>query len=223
MLYKEIYIVAGGPSLAGFDFSKLANKTVMVVNKSIVDIPKANIFITMDYTFIDYIDRKTDNKLTRASFKRLPCIKYFVVATNNQYIRLVNGNYVDIRSNYQYILKDFNQVIASNSAYGIGGNFYQFVHGCNSGYCAIQLALILGYKKIHLLGFDLQIDTETHYHHGYKQNKLQFEKKLDMYYNYYVVGLHNIKLKFPNVKMISYSKEGRLNKFIEYKPLGEIK
>ncbi len=52
---NEVYIVAGGTSLKEFDFSKLKNKTTIVSNKSIFDIPKANYFITTDYTFLNYL------------------------------------------------------------------------------------------------------------------------------------------------------------------------
>ena len=222
MLNKSVYVVAGGTSLNDFDFNKLRDKNVIAVNKSILDVPFAQRFITMDYTFIDHIGAKTDNKLTRDKFFQIPCEKYFIVATDNHYIRFRNGHYVDIRSNYQYNLEGFNHIITSNKPAGIGGNFYEFVHGCNSGFAALQLAIILGYTEINLLGIDLYINDKTHYHEGYRENKEKFEQRLKIYYDYYLLGIHNIRIKFPNVKLYSYSENSRLNSLISYKSLEEI-
>lgn len=220
---KEIYIVCGGNSLENFDFSKLKNKDVIAVNKSILDVPNSKYFVTMDYTFIDHIIAKTNNRLTKKSFFKLPSKKYFIVATNNNYIRFRDNYYVDVRYNYKYNLDGFNKVIVSNKDVGIGGNLYEFVHGCNSGFCALQLAIILGYKTIHLLGVDLVVQDKTHYHDGYNTNKREFGKRLDFYYPFYVSGIHNIKIKFPKVKLYSYSPNTKLNDYIEYKPLEDIK
>lgn len=220
---KEIYIVCGGNSLKDFDFSKLDRKDVIAVNKSILDVPESKYFVTMDYTFIDRIIIKTDNRLTKESFFRLPSKKYFIVATNNSYIRFRNNQYVDVRYDYKYDLTKFNEVIVSNKDVGIGGNFYEFVHGCNSGFCALQLAILLEYKIIHLLGVDLIVQDKTHYHSGYNQNKWEFGARLDFYYPFYVSGIHNIKIKFPNIKLYSYSPNTKLNNYIEYKSLEDIK
>lgn len=219
---NDVYIVAGGTSLKGFDFTKLKNKDVIVINKSILDVPFAQIFITMDYTFFDYIEKKTNNILTKESFLNFPAKKYFVVATDNGYIKYRNGNYIDMRSNYVYDLNAFDEIVVSHISKGIGGNFYEFVHGCNSGYCSLQLAIILGYKTIHLLGFDLYAIEQTHYHGGYEQSTKTFIERLNFYYPYYLIGLHNIKLNFPNIKIYNYSKESRLNKLLEYKSPEEI-
>lgn len=220
---NEIYIVAGGASLKNFDFKKLYNKDVIAINKSILDVQWAKYFITMDYTFIDHIARKTQNKLTRDTFSLLPSKKYFVVAKDNSYIKLKDGVYTDIRSQYTYDLKEFDEIIVSHNPLGIGQSFYEFVHGCNSGYSAIQLGLLLGYKVIHLLGFDLNVTDITHYHGGYFQKPNQFQKKLDFYYQYFIVGLHNIKLLFSDVKLYNYAPKSKLNSKLPYKSLKEIK
>ena len=73
----EAFIVGGGSSLKKFDFTKLANKNTIVVNKAIVDVPNPKHFITMDYTFlkkirddVQYItNRKELNKKMLISFK----------------------------------------------------------------------------------------------------------------------------------------------------------
>ena len=50
------------------------------------------------------------------------------------------------------------------------------IHGVNSGYGALNLAYLAGYKTIYLLGYDMyQLDDLTHWHGGYewfgKRNK----------------------------------------------------
>lgn len=219
---KEVFIIAGGPSLRGFDFHKLRNRDAIAVNKAILDVPFSKFFITIDYTFLDRIEQKTDGKMTRKDFNTLTARKYFVVAKDNAYIKEINGRFVDVRSNYKYDLKEFDKVIVSKQALGIGNSFETFVHGCNSGFSAIQLAVLLGYTTIHLLGFDLKIDKTTHYHKGYNLNIRQFENKLQFYHPYYLVGIHNLFLNFPNVKLYNYSKNSKLDGLIEYKSLEEI-
>lgn len=219
---NKVFVVAGGPSLKGFNFEKLKNQDVIAINKSILDISFAKYFITMDYTFLDHIERKTDGKMTRKDFAKLSARKYFVVAKDNSYIKEINGIFVDARSNYKYNLKEFDKTIISKEALGIGQTFEKFVHGCNSGYCGIQLAILLKYKTINLLGFDLNVTDKTHYHGGYFQNRKQFEKKLDFYYPYFIFGIHNIKIKFPEVKMYNYSENSKLKNILDYKSLEEI-
>ncbi len=60
---SRVFIIGGGTSLTGFDFSLLKDDDIIAVNKSIEYVPHAKYFITMDYTFI------TDpSKLTNSDF-----------------------------------------------------------------------------------------------------------------------------------------------------------
>ena len=212
---KSVYIIGGGESLKGFDFSTLQDKDIIAINSSILDVPMAKYFITMDYTFID---KKIDKKL----FTSFPASKYFVVATNNNYIKFKDNKYTDTRCNYKYDLSLFNQIIESSHDIGIGENFDEFVHGCNSGYSALQLAIVLGYKEIYLLGIDMIANESTHYHHTYMTNLNIFKKRLRFYHPYFVIGLGEIAHKHPDIKIYGCTENSPLNKFIEYKPLGEI-
>ena len=43
----------------------------------------------------------------------------------------------------------------------------------------VQLAILAGYKEIYLLGFDLGYSNDnTHFHTGYSQNKIKFDKNI---------------------------------------------
>lgn len=218
----DIYIIGGGASLRDFDFTKLKDKICMTINYSVVNVPDCKYFVTMDYTFIDYIKDKTKNKLTRAEFMALPCEKYFVVATNNKYIQEENGQYVDMRSGYKYNLDGIDKVIESNTEYGIGRSFRNFVHGCNSGFCGLQLAILLGYKNIHLLGFDLDFQYDTHYHMSYTQNRGKFIKGLESYKKHFYVAIGHIKSHRHGITLYNYAENGFLSKFLITKTLESI-
>ena len=217
---KPVFIIAGGESLAGFDFNKLQFQDVIAVNKSIFSVPWAKYFITMDYTFID---KKVDKEL----FKKLICKKYFVVATNNSFIRFQNNNYIDTRFKYVYDLSLFDQIIPSLRGGGLGRTFKNFVHGCNSGWCALQLAIVLGYTQIYLLGMDMKAEYNTHFHGGYATKLSTFQRRLRFYEPIVFNGLKLCKSCLPHIKIYSCAEHSSLNKIIPYVsltdlPIGEI-
>jgi hypothetical protein len=217
-----VFIVGGGASLKNFNFSLLQEKDTICINRSVLDVPKPTYFVTMDYTFVKEIENKTNNKLSRESFSNLDCQKYFIVSTNNKYIRFINNYWRDTRFNYCYDLKEFNHVIPSKKNIAIGHTFEDFVHGSNSGFCAVQLALLLGYKEIYLLGIDLNINNGlSHYHEDYHQDIKTFVKRMELYYSSFLVGIHNIKLVYPDVKIYTCS-HGKITDLVEYKDIKDI-
>ena len=211
---KKVFIVGGGPSLQSFDFGTLNNHDVIAVNKSIEFLDKVKYFITMDYTFL----KKTNLTINEINNKSENSI--FVLNNEHDYIRQVNGVYTDTRSNLRYdALSLFNNVIISNSEVdsttGFGTTLGNFQHGNNSGYCALQLALLLGYDEIYLLGFDLNtFKKQTHFHQGYKQNITQFNSNLNRYRKNFV---NSIKLSKTN-KIFSSNKNSYLNTYIKHVP-----
>lgn len=210
-MLNECFIVGGGPSLLGFDFSLLSGKDVIVVNKAVEDYPQANYFITVDYTFL--------RKIQPDLLKTVSASKAFIACLHLPYMVERDGRIIDTRYNLIYDLSDFDVVIKSRRADGFGFKFSDFRNGYNSGYCALQLALILGYKRIYLLGFDLIVQygqprSFTHYHNGYGQNIKKFEKKLDLYYTCFLEGL--TQLKDTGIEVISCSLISRLNDIIPF-------
>jgi len=148
---KRVFIVGGGPSLKDFEFIKLAEEDTIVVNKSILDVPLSNYFITVDYTFL--------SKIGLDCFKRINTEKVFVADFSYPFLKKKDSQIVDTRTNLVYDLKYFDRVIESQKYEGIGFTFDDFRSGRNSGYCALQLAVILGYEEIYLLGIDLNISS----------------------------------------------------------------
>lgn len=212
---KEVYIIGGGPSLKKFDFELLSEKDTIVVNKSILDIPNANYFVTVDYTFLRKVGSPKLGGDTVA--------KVFVACLHFDYMCEEEGIITDSRTGMKYDLSAFDVIIKSRRADGIGYSLGDFRNGLNSGYCALQLAVILGYKKINLLGIDLQVDSNqaeliTHYHGGYGQDPYKFAMKLEEYYVHFVGGLQRLKDE-TDIEVVSLSPTSRLNEVIPYREL----
>lgn len=158
------FIVGGGPSLIGFDFNQLSGFDTIAVNKAVEYLHNPTYFITTDYTYflkaslpIDKINLKTQHS-------------YFIANMIPKYMSFNHGYITDTRDMRQYSdLYKYGSVIESTKKNGFGLNIKDFCNGGNSGHCAIQLALLKGYKKIYLLGFDLMINNQTHFHQSYGQ------------------------------------------------------
>lgn len=207
----SVYIVGGGNSLSDFNFSKLRSKDVIAVNHSLYSVPWCKHFITMDYTFL----KKTD----MTEFRRINCNKVFVVNLSTNYLKEINGLYVDTRNGIGYDLKDFDLIIKSRKSEGIGLNFNEFYNGINSAFCAFQYAVILGYQEINLLGFDFICRDKSHFHNGYPQNLQHFQQKLNKYFDYFVFGLRELSLMRPNLKIYNCSKISKLTKHLLFKEI----
>jgi len=212
---SRVFVVGGGPSLKGFDFSCLSNVDTIVVNNAVFDVPNPKYFITVDYTFI--------RKVGKDKLKATPSIKFFVVDRSYESIRKINGKYVDTRFGLVYEDLDiFDYIVESYRQDEFGYRFDDFRTGLNSGYCALQLAIILGYKNIYLLGFDLLlVGSKTHYHSGYGSGLKPFNNSLDVYFENFRTGLEQLK-KDNIVNVYSCSSISRLNNIISYTPISEV-
>lgn len=213
----RVFIFGGGPSIRRANFDDYTGEDTIAVNKSIERISSATIFLTMDYTFfkktnlsIDQINRKCKHS-------------FFVVNTKHSYIQEENGTYVDKRSGLVYEnLKSMSGVINSNTVShpAFGTSLETFAHGNNSGYAALQLAILMGYKEIYLLGFDYGIDpTRTHYHDGYNNNRDAFNRTLMNYRDTIIGSLYHYQ--GDNIYTISAypSSIGDRLKSVDLKPL----
>tara|TARA_B100000768_G_scaffold70548_1_gene67723 strand:- start:6732 stop:7808 length:1077 start_codon:yes stop_codon:yes gene_type:complete len=94
-----------------------------------------------------------------------------------------NNQIVDTRRHFVYEdLYKYTGVIQAYNKIPFGDTVENFSHGDNSGHCGIQLALLMGYKKIYLLGFDLNNEGQSHFHHSYRDSDQQsFKKKVNGY------------------------------------------
>jgi len=192
----RVFIIGGGPSVKDVNLSFLSGEDIICVNKSIDLVRNPTFFITMDYSFFTKTNTSPQVIATKAKSS------HFIVNRQHPYIKEVNGHYVDTRNNFRYVgLEHFTSVIESNTAVnertGFGYSLKEFSHGDNSGYCAIQFAILAGYKQIYLIGFDLMNSANglsTHFHNSYpKVPSDVFRRKLNMYTGHLSSSLPKVK------------------------------
>lgn len=136
---ETVYIVGGGPSLLNFNWNSLAGKKTIVINKAILSLSSANVFYWTDSRVYGWYKSEIDK------FKGLK---------------------VTIRDSPLY--PNDVKILKKGDRYGLSEDVSTLSHGNNSGYAAINLAYLLGAKKIVLLGYDMKNNgTQGHYHDGY--------------------------------------------------------
>jgi len=215
---KPCFIVGGGPSLQNFDYGILEGRDVIAVNQAIWKVPKAKYFITMDYTWLAKGKVQglcSDSK--RAQFIQHPAKKYFVLAFSGERLGCVDAfHYRDKLHKLDYDLTLFDEVIKAFKYGGIGFSLNEFHCGSDSGYSALQLAAVLGYKTIYLLGLDFCVSGEnTHCHTDYpRQDYRDYQGRLDSYLQTYPEAFQ--VLKQNGIRVFSSSHVSKLNQFILY-------
>lgn len=204
----KCYVLAGGESVGNVTQRSLLDGDVIAINKTIMDFPDSKYFITMDFT--------VTNKINMAKFRdnKKPT-KFFVANFVPEYIKEQGGRIFDNRFDLTYDLSPFNIVIKSKNTQGFGYSWNEFAHGNNSGYCGIQLAILMGYKEIYLLGFD-NIVKQTHYHGGYGEGVECFETKLNGYKNTLIQSIIRHKLYGKSNKLFNCSTYSYLNQVLPY-------
>jgi hypothetical protein len=136
---ETVFIVGGGPSLAGFDWTMLEGKNVIALNRAIEVVPSAAVLFFTDSQFYSWYREEVDAfhglKITCKPIREKVEDIIFVKSTSKRGI--------DLRPEF-------------------------ICHGNNSGYGAINVAFHLGARRIVLLGFDMTSKNgQTHWHDGY--------------------------------------------------------
>ena len=208
-MHDSVYIIGGGSSLNDYDFSALENKDTIAVNVAALDVPNPTYCITADSTIF--------RRLENGEFSHIDTAWVLVSNANHCTLQMQpNGSFKNIRTGFVHDLFAFNMVIRNHGVEGIGFRWQDFRTGYNSGFCALQLAVLLGYKEIHLLGFDMRSHPQSHkchYHNRYRRRITQgtFQK----YLTNFIVALKILKDK-TDIKVYSRSSISILNEYIEY-------
>lgn len=194
----------------------------MAINRALFYVPTPKYFLTMDYLFVS---ERAEQPIT--GFPQTT--KVFIVNRECEYLQEKDGRIVDVRPGWGpdglvYDLSAFDLLIKSFKRDGLGGSFTDFRHGANSGFSAFQLALLLGYKEIYLLGYDLSAGAKTHWHIGYGELPTLFRPRLTGYAKSFINAIQVCQQLFPDVKIISCSPNSPLNPVIRgrYIPLDEV-
>jgi hypothetical protein len=148
---QRCFIVAGGPSLKGFGFSRLRGEHVIVINKSFLDVPFADVMFAMDRPLIDDLASGKLGENYRRGFEDFPGVKLWLDLSSYTYPPGI------------YSVPSAGEIGWTTS---LRDGLY---HGQNSGYAALGLAIVLGASPIYLLGYDMAKGPggEKHYHDGY--------------------------------------------------------
>jgi len=142
-LNDTVFIIGGGPSLAGVDLQRLQGKGVLLaVNEAYNKIPYCNALFTCDRLWFRHNVKTFDSR---------PDVLKFVALPKDMVIPEFSGTLLE-RSREDGLSYD-------PSSIRINGN---------SGFGALNLAVLAGAKRIVLLGFDLKPTASvTHWHGGY--------------------------------------------------------
>ena len=153
---QRCFIIAGGPSLAGFDFERLRDEKVIAINRAFEYVPWADILFFMDNRFYKYVHSEAFGAKALKTWNEFEGFKVF--------LNLMGRKYDDV-----YSVRSLGRTGVSPSiAKGL-------FHGNNSGVGALNLAVTLKASPIYLLGYDMKYGTDakgkkkTHFHSGYRQ------------------------------------------------------
>lgn len=205
---KRCFITAGGPSLAGFNYRRLANEKTIAINRSF-ELYNASIVYCMDVSFhINIMSGIMDN-YTNTYYKKA------WLAYNGTKVFLSPQSKYNFENDNVYLIRNSNTPIVSKDiSVGIHG-------GNNSGYGAIMLAIAMGCSIIYLLGYDFKVSNEnTHCHSGYPKQQIdQLSTKL----NKYLCCFETNKAIFEEsrVKIYNCNPDSRL-KLFPFKSIDEV-
>lgn len=192
---SDIYVVGCGQSLQGFAWHSLKDKTTIAVNGSVIDVPNADYFLTADSGFAC--------KASKANFWGSEAYKVLVMDCDHDRFQFVK-KYLPL----------WNHRIPPRYFDGnIGFSESEFATGQNSGFCGMQLAVILGAKKIHLLGMDFCGEGKGNYHNRYPSNP----KVWDEFLTHFKTAV-DILTKH-DIEVVSHSAISKLNEVVTYEKL----
>lgn len=159
----KCYIVAGGPSLQGFDWSRLHGKFIIAINRSYEVLPNAQVVYFTDEDFW----RRHQRKLLK---HRGMLFRGILPSHSKPKHPNVNHYHLTGQS-------------------GLEKTEGKLRHGSNSTYAALNLAAVhFGFKAIYLLGVDMKWDhsaptRKTHWHDGHSRidPETAFQKMIRSY------------------------------------------
>jgi hypothetical protein len=184
---------------------------LIVVNKTLLDFPNAKYFISMDANILRHMKKDFANFGIPTKIFVLNMVKDGFVEKNGQF-HYTNTNQV-------FEFSPFDVLIKSRRESKFGLSFRDFAHGRSSGFCALQLALILGYKEINLVGFDFVVGEKTHHHEGYGYDSDFVQQRLNEHYRIFEASLLDLLLNTSVIRINTCSRVGKLYKLLPYREI----
>ncbi len=194
---NDIYVVGNGPSaMDGFDNELLRERVTIAVNRAIWRVPEPDYFLTADSTFVI--------KSIRAKFWETKATKVIVIHEGHRNYELIKEHI--------HLWDRHIKPTRFNGNIGLTEN--DFCTGLNSGFCAMQFAILLNAKRIHLIGIDLH---KYNYLPESSIIRQSVHTKLDRFYRHFVRGISILTKN--DIEVISHSPISRLNEHIRFEEL----
>lgn len=191
-LNQEAFIIGGGPSLRGFDWSLLHGENTIGCNNAFrlgYDVCKICIFVDDKFIY-------EPNGMPRRGFYDELAKFPGLVVTNNPALRIHSEPWL---------------MWMPRKATGLHLDALGYNYNC--GASAINLALLLGATTIYLLGFDMHLDAAGNpNYHNYiidKPSSCVYERMLSAFT---YVG-HSLAEKFPGCSVYNINKDSNLLTF----------
>jgi len=200
---QRCFIIGGGESLKGFDFSKLKNELVIGVNRA-YELGNCTINYAMDNNLYHWITKGKLGQEAKRKFEDFKGIPVWVDSAGYDYPRgiFILNKLGKQRNNFK--MKDGIQ------------------SGTNAGFGALNLAVCLGANPIYLLGFDMEgrDGKQVWWHDGYPDNQAEGV------YDRFMPGFKEIvpRLKKMGIQVINLNPKSKLKcfDFREFKDLKPI-
>lgn len=171
------FLVAGGPSLKGFDGNILNGYHTIAINRAFELIPFAEITYFTDFRFWEWYRDK---------------------------ILSIPGRIITSCPHVNHARIEYYKLTGKA---GLEENSGKLKSGNNSGYAAINLAYHMGAKNIVLLGYDMRFSKEgdCHWHDPYKvmNEEKTFTEKMLPYFDSLVIPLEDKGIKVLNTSLLS--------------------
>lgn len=196
---RPVFIVGGGPSLIGYDLSRLHERGyVLGVNKAAEKIPVHATF-SLDRTFVERCEGR-----------------YLEWARHHPVFLAVDDTWPIVRH---------PEIVYLEKRTGTGLSLDPNVihHGCNSGHGALDLAISrLGARDVYLLGFDMrktEPDKPAHWHGSYEWHN----RRAEIYFERWALRFFAIAAMLPEgVRVTNANPESAIRcfPFTSYEELG---
>lgn len=186
---RPVFVIGGGPSLAGYDLSDLRRRGwVLGINRA-ADIVPVDATFSVDYTLI----REFHDRL------RMWADRHEV--------------YVAVSPDYNEPIIPGVTYLERREGKGLSDDPAAVINGLNSGYGGVNLAILKRAREIYLLGFDLTplgAEDATHWHGGYPWQA----RRSEIYYQRWADRFSEMLLHIPaGVEIINANHRSAITAF----------
>ncbi|MHA2120017.1 MAG: 6-hydroxymethylpterin diphosphokinase MptE-like protein [Promethearchaeota archaeon] len=202
----KIFIIGSGPSLKHFDFKLLDNQTTIAINFAAQKMFEAGFiptyFLTADSGVIITSVMKDFWGL------KDKCITVVIMGEEHPNYKRAK-NYLD---SFDVRLKPYRTDTGD-----MGFDYDEFVTGKNTGFCALQYAVLLGFSNIYLLGFDLDLDKDGDKYWYARGGRASH---YDLFLKHFITGINKVHKK-SKMKIYLSSRPSRLEPYLKFIPIQE--